>query len=509
MKKTKRILGVAGLMLATLSLASCDFEEAFSDKPEADMSNVYFEDRYFQYDGEEKTMKIIGELPEGVRVSYTNNVQKDKGTYEVTATFTSSDYKKIEPMTATMSIIDLNVGSYPQSVVKDKTLHDNIIKYGTFNKTTGLMTYNGKEYEILRCNDSNFEKNSKDNSLLSDGTIMIKDEFYVFEIEPIKWQILDKTDDGHYILLAEDILDRCRYFFETNFEYQSNSFEYTSDKYDDCFSYIINQEYDPEIGQMIPIGREYYYDKNKYSDYSERTWEIEKNILLNATSRFGNPLAKADSDGFDFLSLAENNYEYSYVRKWLNDDFYNTAFNSNDKAKILKTKVDNSCKSAFEYYPETYYDKDGNWIFFAPYTANVTPSSNFWKQENSWNAWMSNDTQDYVYLPSANDLINIHYGFDGLAKIEDDPSTPYIESTSVANTDKTRACGISDYATCRGAKEHNPVNNKWYWDYLTRTPEHISNSKIYYVKGHNGQMFVGEQSYNTGIRPMITVKLDD
>ena len=40
-----------------------------------------------------------------------------------------------------------------------------------------------------------------------------------------------------------------------------------------------------------------------------------------------------------------NNYELSFIRKWLNEDFYNTAFNDAEKAKIQTTSVDNSLKS--------------------------------------------------------------------------------------------------------------------------------------------------------------------
>ena len=40
-----------------------------------------------------------------------------------------------------------------------------------------------------------------------------------------------------------------------------------------------------------------------------------------------------------------NNYAYSTIRRWLNDTFYNTAFNNADKGIILTTTVDNSAES--------------------------------------------------------------------------------------------------------------------------------------------------------------------
>jgi uncharacterized repeat protein (TIGR02543 family) len=40
-----------------------------------------------------------------------------------------------------------------------------------------------------------------------------------------------------------------------------------------------------------------------------------------------------------------NNYKESHIRSWLNDYFYNTAFNNEEKARILTTTVDNSAAS--------------------------------------------------------------------------------------------------------------------------------------------------------------------
>lgn len=54
-----------------------------------------------------------------------------------------------------------------------------------------------------------------------------------------------------------------------------------------------------------------------------------------------------------------NNYAASSIRAWLNDDFYNTAFSSSQKASILTSELDNKAYSAScsEYDSETTYDK--------------------------------------------------------------------------------------------------------------------------------------------------------
>lgn len=51
-----------------------------------------------------------------------------------------------------------------------------------------------------------------------------------------------------------------------------------------------------------------------------------------------------------------NDYATSSIRAWLNDDFYNTAFSSSQKADILTSELDN--KAAYSQYgSETTYDK--------------------------------------------------------------------------------------------------------------------------------------------------------
>ncbi len=52
-----------------------------------------------------------------------------------------------------------------------------------------------------------------------------------------------------------------------------------------------------------------------------------------------------------------NDYATSSIREWLNDDFYFTAFSSNDKKNILTTECDNSCPWDERFSSVTTYDK--------------------------------------------------------------------------------------------------------------------------------------------------------
>ncbi len=160
---------------------------------------------------------------------------------------------------------------------------------------------------------------------------------YWFKYEPIQWRILEEKD-GKAFLLCEMIID--------------------SQPYQNCLAYINSDFY--------------------------------------ATDDDGNILT--DSEGNMVYS---NNYEYSTIRKWLNDSFYNTAFNELQKQMIELTVVDNS------------------------YNTVNTELTNSFCCEN---------TEDYVFLLSYQDAINSEYGFDVSRK-----------------NDVVRIKTVTAYAVCQGA----------------------------------------------------------
>ena len=72
----------------------------------ASIKGISFESQSFVYDGSEHNITIMGELPEGVTVEYTNNGKVKVGEYEVIATFidTTGNYEVPSPMTAALSV---------------------------------------------------------------------------------------------------------------------------------------------------------------------------------------------------------------------------------------------------------------------------------------------------------------------------------------------------------------------------------------------------------------------
>lgn len=155
-----------------------------------------------------------------------------------------------------------------------------------------------------------------------------------------------------------------------------------------------------------------------------------------------------------------DNYAKSSIRQWLTDDFYNTAFGSEEKENIEISPLDNSA------YSSQYSEYD------------------------------SAATYDKVFLLSYSDVMNEKYGF-----------------SSMDTGDPEREASGTDYAECQGltAVDGEPTNGCSKW--RLRTPGYTAEYACYVTeKGYvsNGYYY---RTYFTdlGIRPamkLITLKND-
>ena len=138
---------------------------------------------------------------------------------------------------------------------------------------------------------------------------------------------------------------------------------------------------------------------------------IVSSVLLDAHCYYNSTSTRT----IDEQTVYANNYKYSDIRTWLNEDFYNSAF-ALGNSHIQTTTVDNSAATT---------DK----------TSNKYACAN---------------TQDKVFLPSYQDYINSSYGFP---------------------TQESRCCRTTDWARARGAYLFSQTGayayNDYYW---TRSP---------------------------------------
>ena len=121
------------------------------------------------------------------------------------------------------------------------------------------------------------------------------------------------------------------------------------------------------------------------------------------------------STTIDGQTVYANNYKYSDIRAWLNDEFYNTAFGDLQQALIQTTEVDNSAAST----------------------------------GNSSNRYACENTSDKVFLPSYREVTTIEYGFER------------------GSTDDTaRQMLTSDFSRATGAymnTNSSYYGNGWWW----------------------------------------------
>ena len=100
--------------------------------------------------------------------------------------------------------------------------------------------------------------------------------------------------------------------------------------------------------------RSFYYEINRYRDRRTYVFLYEPIVWRVLKIEDGKALLSSQKvlDGQEFFvwkkrkpeerDICPNNYEYSYIRWWLNNVFYETAFSDTEKAVIETTVVDNS-----------------------------------------------------------------------------------------------------------------------------------------------------------------------
>lgn len=158
----------------------------------------------------------------------------------------------------------------------------------------------------------------------------------------------------------------------------------------------------------------------------------------------------------DEKTIYANNYKYSDIRTWLNDDFYNSAF-ALGNAHIKLTTVDNSINTIKGDDPK----------------------------------FICENTEDKVYLPSYKDYLTPSYGFKEK------------ELTSLS-----RYCQTTDWSRARGSLSSNVgeqyPNNGYY---LTRSPNNASLGSIWGPNTGGAMIELRIYDKDSSVRPSISIKI--
>lgn len=173
---------------------------------------------------------------------------------------------------------------------------------------------------------------------------------------------------------------------------------------------------------------------------------IVSSVLLDA--HYYNSLGYRTIDG---QTVYPNNYKYSDIRTWLNEDFYNSAFALGNEY-IQTTKVDNSASTT----------------------------------DDTSNRWACDNTEDKVFLPSYQDYMNSSYGF---------------------STSDTRYCNTTDWARARGAY-YSTISDSYQYNgsYWTRSPDSDISDYAWLVDD-DGHLYINNSNSCNSVRPAITIKI--
>ena len=137
-----------------------------------------------------------------------------------------------------------------------------------------------------------------------------------------------------------------------------------------------------------------------------------------------------------------NNWEYCFLRRWLNETFYNEVFNGLQKEIIKTMKLDNSARSSNPNdYPKYYgYGENAGKNKFAD---------------------QCKDTYDKIFLLSLRDITTTAYGF----------------NKDVRAKDPARNLQATDFAKLHGAPMN--TNDKKYVTWYTRSPAPANGNQGY------------------------------
>lgn len=178
---------------------------------------------------------------------------------------------------------------------------------------------------------------------------------------------------------------------------------------------------------------------------------ILSSVLLDAHCYYNSTTNRT----IDGQTVYANNYKYSDIRTWLNNDFYNSAF-ALGNSHIQTTTVDNS--------------------------ASTTNSSS--------NSYACSNTEDKVFLPSYKDYINSSYGF-----------STFLYSTN------TRYCSTTDWTRARGAYYTSSGSYQYNGSYWARSPSNDISYAARYVDydGNLSNDYVNNTS--DSVRPGLSIKI--
>jgi hypothetical protein len=176
---------------------------------------------------------------------------------------------------------------------------------------------------------------------------------------------------------------------------------------DNFFTELVSSKLKVKVGEVITFGNYYLVDAQKMEPVEWRVLEVSDNKALLITE-YG-ITSKPYNNKFEKITWAESD-----IRKWLNSDFYLTAFNTDERKRIADTFVVNSEN------PE-YGTPGGVNTTDKIFLLSITEAQKYFKDDNARKlkptpfakmrgAWVSNDGYSCWWLrsPGSNHYFAAH-----------------------------------------------------------------------------------------------------
>ena len=211
--------------------------------------------------------------------------------------------------------------------------------------------------------------------------------------------------------------------------------------------------YQDENGYLTKTIYWFSYDPIEWNILSESNDEvlIIANLILDSQEYYSSTSSETTKFEHNGGKGYGNNYELSNIRKFLNDNFYSTAFNDYQKELIKDSFVDNSASST----------------------------------SNDSNIYACNNTQDKLFLLS------------------------YFEATTYFATDLDRQSTGTDYARCQGLRKDDASSSTYleynYWWLRSPRDTNAYNARYVYDSGYISSRSIGYT--NCGVRPACWINL--
>ncbi len=223
------------------------------------------------------------------------------------------------------------------------------------------------------------------------------------------------------------------------------------------YPYPYSSYYFNDKTTKIVKGTTYYFKVEpirwKIEAQTNSTYKLISDLIIDC-QKYHSSTSTRTIDG---KTICANNYEYSDIRNWLNNEFLNKAFQEVLQEYINVTEVDNSASST----------------------------------EYSENKYACENTMDKIYLPSRAEMLKAEYDY-----------------RTSSGEDTARQKQLTDYAKAMGCFMNTTddyYNNGYYW---LRSPFSDDSDGAYFVHYYGNVRNYYVYDVSIGVAPALTIQID-